>query len=305
MQSSLAAAGHSTAVMRAASYYSPVSNFQDRIAGIGYFRLIEDLEKHFEEKKEILKENLKKLMLLIFRPENLFVSVTTDEKGYLGVEGRVSTLRHLLYQIPVQTGKIHYDLEQKNEGFSTAGQVQYVAVSGNYKEAGYAYTGALRILKVILSYDYLWINLRVKGGAYGCMSGFKRSGESYFVSYRDPHLRRTLEVYEGVPEYVRTFAADEREMTKYIIGTISGKDVPRTPQTQGALGRMAYFRGLTVEMLQKERDQILNATVEDIHALAPLIQAVLSDDQLCVVGSENAIEKAKDVFMETKPLVSC
>ena len=125
------------------------------------------------------------------------------------------------------------------------------------------------------------------------MSGFKRSGESFFVSYRDPHLRRTLEVYEGVPEYVRTFAADEREMTKYIIGTISGKDVPRTPQTQGALGRMAYFRGLTVEMMQKERDQILNATVEDIHALAPLIEAVLSDDQLCVVGSESAIEKAK------------
>ena len=136
------------------------------------------------------------------------------------------------------------------------------------------------------------------------MSGFKRSGESYFVSYRDPHLRRTLEVYEGVPEYVRTFAADEREMTKYIIGTISGKDVPER-RRHSALGRMAYFRGLTVEMLQKERDQILNATVEDIHALAPLIQAVLSDDQLCVVGSENAIEKAKDVFMETKPLVSC
>ena len=79
---------------------------------------------------------------------------------------------------------------------------------------GFTYTGALEILKVALSYDYLWINLRVKGGAYGCMSGFKRSGESFFVSYRDPHLRRTLEVYEGVPEYVRTFAADEREMTK-------------------------------------------------------------------------------------------
>ena len=187
----------------------------------------------------------------------------------------------------------------------TSSQVNYLARCGNFVEKGLAYKGTLRTLKVILGYDYLWINLRVKGGAYGCMSGFKRSGESFFVSYRDPHLRRTLEIYEGVPEYVRTFAADEREMTKYIIGTISGKDVPRTPQTQGALGRMAYFRGLTVEMLQKERDQILNATVEDIHALAPLIQAVLSDDQLCVVGSENAIEKAKDVFMETKPLVSC
>ena len=122
------------------------------------------------------------------------------------------TLRHLLYQTPVQTGKIHYDLEQKNEGFSTAGQVQYVAVSGNYKEAGYAYTGALRILKVILSYNYLWMNIRVKGGAYGCMSGFSRTGEGYFVSYRDPNLERTMEVYEGIADYLRNFTVSDRDM---------------------------------------------------------------------------------------------
>ena len=101
---------------------------------------------------------------------------------------------------------------------------------------------------------------------------------------------------------MRNFSANEREMTKYIIGTISGKDTPRTPQMQGSLAKMAYFRGLTVEMLQKERDQILNATVEDIHALAPLIEAVLSDGQVCVVGSESAIDKAKDVFKEIKNL---
>ena len=94
-------------------------------------------------------------------------------------------------------------------------------------------------------------------------------------------------------------------MTKYIIGTISGKDVPRTPQTQGALGRMAYFRGLTVEMLQKERDQILNATVEDIHALAEIIEAVLAADQICVVGSESKVAEASDVLMEVKPLINC
>lgn len=180
-----------------------------------------------------------------------------------------------------------------------------MARTGNFVKKGFTYTGALEILKVALSYDYLWINLRVKGGAYGCMSGFKRSGESYFVSYRDPHLRRTLEVYEGVPEYVRTFAADEREMTKYIIGTISGKDVPRTPQTQGALAEWLISAVSLWRMLQKERDQILNATVEDNPCTGSSVQAVLSDDQLCVVGSENAIEKAKDVFMETKPLVSC
>ena len=194
---------------------------------------------------------------------------------------------------------------KKNEAFKTSGQVQYVAQNGNFRKKGLEYTGALEILKVILSYDYLWINLRVKGGAYGCMSGFKRNGESFLVSYRDPHLKRTLEVYQGVPDYIRVFEADEREMTKYIIGTISNKDVPRTPQMQGSISKTAYFSKVTEDMLQKERNQILGAQKEDIQKLAALVEAVLSDDQICVVGSETAIEKAEDVFMEVKPLIGC
>ena len=83
----------------------------------------------------------------------------------------------------------------------TSGQVQYVAQTGNFRKAGFEYTGTLNILKVALSYDYLWTNIRVKGGAYGCMSGFKRSGESFFVSYRDPHLKRTLDIFAGIPDY--------------------------------------------------------------------------------------------------------
>ena len=196
-------------------------------------------------------------------------------------------------------------MTKKNEGFKTSGQVQYVAQTGNFKKKGLEYTGALEILKVILSYDYLWMNLRVKGGAYGCMSGFKRNGESYLVSYRDPHLKRTLDVYKGIPDYIRNFQADEREMTKYIIGTISGKDVPRTPQMKGSVSKTAYFCGVTEEMLQKERDQILNASAEDIHALAEIIEAVLAADQICVVGSESKVAEASDVLMEVKPLINC
>ena len=298
-------AGHSTAVSRATSYFSATAYYNELTGGTAYYHFLEQLEKDYANKKGEIMARLQEVSRKLFTRANMLVNYTADDKGY---EQLPQNLKLLADKLPQGSGEKHaftHPVKNVNEGLKTSAQVDYVARCGNFRDAGLEYTGALKILQVILSYDYLWLNIRVKGGAYGCMSGFKRSGESYFVSYRDPHLRRTLEVYEGVPEYVRTFAADEREMTKYIIGTISGKDVPRTPQTQGALGRMAYFRGLTVEMLQKERDQILNATVEDIHALAPLIQAVLSDDQLCVVGSENAIEKAKDVFMETKPLVSC
>ena len=188
------------------------------------------------------------------------------KKGYQGVEGRVSTLRHLLYQTPIQTGRSITICSKETKDFYRR-QVQYVAVSGNFKEAGYEYTGALRILKVILSYDYLWMNIRVKGGAYGCMSNFRKSGDSFLVSYRDPHLKNTLKIFENTPEYLHTFTADEREMTKYIIGTISDLDVPLNPYAKGELSLGAWFAGITEEELQEERNQILTAQPEDIQAL--------------------------------------
>lgn len=304
-QANLVSAGHSTAVLRGASYSSPMAAFQDEMAGVGYYQFIEKLEKEFDSRKEELVKKLTALMTEILRPELLCVSYTGERESLDTVMKQVKALKDTLHTEAAEASSKPMSCEKKNEGFTTAGQVQYVARTGNFRKKGYEYTGALDILKVALSYDYLWMNLRVKGGAYGCMSGFKRSGESYFVSYRDPHLKRTLEVYEGIPEYVRTFQADEREMTKYIIGTISGKDVPRTPQMQGSISKTAYFCGITEEMMQKERDQILNADVEDIRNLAPLVEAILSDDAVCVVGSETAIEKEREIFKEIKSLISC
>ena len=302
-QASLASAGHSTAVLRGASYASPMAAFQDEMAGIGYYQFIEKLEKDFDSCKDEIVKNLRKVMEEVLRPENFCVSYTGERESLDVVKAQAAGIKKVLFNGQKPESVKQAPCIKKNEAFKTSGQVQYVAQNGNFRKKGLEYTGALEILKVILSYDYLWINLRVKGGAYGCMSGFKRNGESFLVSYRDPHLKRTLEVYQGVPDYIRAFEADEREMTKYIIGTISNKDVPRTPQMQGSISKTAYFSNGTEDMLQKERNQILGAQKEDIQKLAALVEAVLSDDQICVVGSETAIEKAEDVFMEVKPLI--
>ena len=302
-QASLASAGHSTAVLRGASYASPMAAFQDEMAGIGYYQFIEKLEKDFDSCKDEIVKNLRKVMEEVLRPENFCVSYTGERESLDVVKAQAAGIKKVLFNGQKPESVKQAPCIKKNEAFKTSGQVQYVAQNGNFRKKGLEYTGALEILKVILSYDYLWINLRVKGGAYGCMSGFKRNGESFLVSYRDPHLKRTLEVYQGVPDYIRAFEADEREMTKYIIGTISNKDVPRTPQMQGSISKTAYFSNVTEDMLQKERNQILGAQKEDIQKLAALVEAVLSDNQICVVGSETAIEKAEDVFMEVKPLI--
>jgi len=195
------------------------------------------------------------------------------------------------------------ELTKKNEGFTTAGQVQYVARSGNFVKEGFSYTGLLQIVKVMMSYDYLWQNIRVLGGAYGCMAAFGRTGDTTFVSYRDPNLRKTNEVYNGIPEYLEQFEADEREMTKYIIGTISDLDTPLTPSMKGRRSLGAYFSGITDEDVQRERDEILRAQPEQIRALAPLMRAVLGQENLCVIGNEQKIKEDADLFYSTRALV--
>ena len=152
------------------------------------------------------------------------------------------------------------------------------------------------MLKVIFSYDYLWINVRVKGGAYGCMSNFNRIGEGYFVSYRDPNLRRTLEVYDGVVDYLKDFTVSERDMTKYIIGTMSNIDQPMTPAAKGDRSMNLYMNKVSAEMIQKERREILEAGQDDIRRLSKVVEAVLKADQLCVIGSEEKIEEERNLF---------
>ena len=175
-------------------------------------------------------------------------------------------------------------------------------MAGNFIDAGAEYHGALQILKVIMGYEYLWQNIRVKGGAYGCMSSFNKLGEGYFVSYRDPHLKNTLEIYKGVTEYLRTFDVSDRDMTKFIIGTISGMDQPMTPAAKGDRSMNLYLNHVTEEMIQKERMEVLHATQQDIRDLADIVEKVLQADQICVIGNEDKIKEEQDVFTEVKAL---
>ena len=158
------------------------------------------------------------------------------------------------------------------------------------------------MLQNILNYDYLWIRLRVKGGAYGCMSGFGRDGDCYMVSYLDPKLAETNEVYEQLPEYLEQFNQDERSMDRYVIGAISEMDIPKNPAALGVRGLTAYLSGITREQLQKERDEVIDTDAKEIRALAPYAKAVLSNNCLCVVGNENKIKENSALFTTVRSL---
>jgi Zn-dependent M16 (insulinase) family peptidase len=303
LQMSFQSSGHTTAALRALSYDSPLAKFKDDVDGIGFYEVVREIEEHFEERKDELIANLKEIATNLFRADAMMVSYTASKDGLEAGHKVVSDLAGGLHTEP--RGKetpcvIH--CKKRNEGFKTSSKVQYVARVGNFIDHGAEYQGALQILKVILSYDYLWQNVRVKGGAYGCMSSFNRLGEGYFISYRDPNLKKTLDVYDGIVDYLKHFTVDERDMNKYVIGTMSNIDRPMTPASKGERSMNLYMNHVSEEMLMKERSRILNATVEDIRSLAGVVEAILAADQLCVIGSEEKIEEQKELFKEVKTL---
>lgn len=296
--------GHTTAALRAQSYASPISKFKDDTDGIGYYEAVKEMEEHFEEHRGKLVKHLQKLARQLFSADNLMVSLTSSGEGLETVENGIRMLKDKLFTGPKADTEPRCILHcrKRNEGFKTSSKVQYVARVGNFIDNGAQYSGALQILKVILSYDYLWQNIRVKGGAYGCMCNFNRIGEGYLISYRDPNLEKTMQVYEEVVDYLKEFDVNERDMNQYIIGTISNMDRPMTPSAKGDRSMNLYMNHVSEDMIRRERAEVLDATAEDIRKLAAVMEAMLKADQLCVIGSEEKIEEQKELFTEVKTL---
>ena len=288
-------AGHQVAVGRVASYFSPAASYMEKISGYDYYRFLKDIENDFDNKIENLKSKLYKLKSTIFNKNNLIVFVTGEDKELNLLKENMNKVVDILSTESLNNNEYKFNEEQKNEGLMTPANVDYVCKGYNFKKLGYNYNGSLLVLKTILGYDYLWNRVRVKGGAYGCMSTIARTGNMAFVSYRDPNLTETLKAFNEAPDFIKSFVSD-REMTKYIIGTISNLDMPLTPASKGEKALGMYMRGITKEDRQRERDEVLATNVETIKEYNKLIEDIMKKDFICVVGDEKKIKANKDVF---------
>ncbi len=299
-------AGHAASANRALSYFSKSALAKEKMDGIDFYEFIKDLEENFEEKYDSLAAGLLKVREMIFAKKNLMISYTADEMPLEILTKEVEGLYEVFYEAAdgceVNGEESDAVPVVKNEGFKTSSKVQYNAKAGNFVTKGFQYHGALKALHMMFSYDYLWQNIRVKGGAYGCMCGFTRLGNAYFTSYRDPNLSATLDVYKNAWEYVANFDADDRDMTKYIIGAIGNMDAPIDPSAKGMQMFRAWLMGVTTELIQKERDELLTCTQETIRSLAPLVKAAFEDNIICVIGNENKLEEEKELFKEVRSI---
>lgn len=302
MKMGIQESGHTATANRALSYFSKAAYLKEVMEGITFYEFVNDLYKNFDASYEDICEKLKAAIHAFAKPENLIISYTGQADIAKELTEALQSLKQYMNQDMEDVVEQKLDLQIKNEGFRTASKVQYVATAGNFLQKGYEYTGVLNVLQVIFSYDYLWINIRVKGGAYGCMCNFSRVGDSYFTSYRDPNLVKTYETYQHAAEYVENFDASDRDMLKYIIGAVAKLDAPMVPSAEGIYDFMCYLSGVTDEQIQEHRNQVLSTDVEAIRKQADLIKAITDSGTICVLGDEDVVQKEQELFKEIKNL---
>ena len=210
---------------RIASYLTPAGAYADQ-GGLPFYHFVKDFLADFDANFAKLPEIFGEVLRQVFNQQDLVVGITVPQEEYRNFEAAFAPLRQALSRLTFPKQRYRWKLSSRNEGLTSSSRVQYVGKGANFLKLGYKYTGTMRVLETLLRYDYFWTKIRVQGGAYGAFTSFNRNGMMNFGSYRDPNLKETLAVFDGTSDFLESFDASDREMTKAIIGTISNLDMP-------------------------------------------------------------------------------
>lgn len=287
--------GQTVAITRLYSYCAaaPRVNEQDEFS---YYQFLKNLVDNFAEQAPQVLEALQKLSQRFYQKSSYMLTYSCDAEDRASVREQALAFIDKLPEARVTDIVDVPTVASINEGITTAGKVQYVAAGGSFAKHGHKYVGAMAVLETILRYEYLWTKIRIQGGAYGATARFELNGLGVFASYRDPQLEKSLQAYSELAAWLKNVEFPERELNKYVIGTISGMDVPLTNTMRLDKAAVQYLKGVPDALRQRIRNEVLNVTNEDLQKLGKVVEDMLSDGLICVVGGKQPIEANKDLF---------
>jgi len=288
--------GHRVAYSRLMSYFSQKGYYEEELKGLKLYDTVAFIENNFDKMQKEIIDNFKKAYELLNNKNRITIGITAEKNQYIPIKDTVLNMMDSMNALDYAKTNTKFDLTVKNEALLAPFNVQYIAKGYDFKKLGYTHNGTMHVLKSILGLDYLWNKVRVQNGAYGCFAELGRNGSMFFVSYRDPNVGETLKTYDEAYEYVENFSASERDMTKYIIGTISKLDFPLTPAMKGERAQRFYISGITEELLQKERDEILATNQASIRKLGSMIKECMEQDYICALGNHDKIKQESQLF---------
>lgn len=299
-------AGHSVVALRLASTLGQTALLSELTGGVSYLDYLRQLIGRVEKDWPSVLRELETLRTGLVNRRGLSVNLTCREEDFAVCE---QALGGLLKMLPgevfagapfTRLPKSAFIPKKIDEALTLPAQVNYVGQGINLYELGYKYHGSIHVMLKYLRTGFLWEEIRVKGGAYGAMSSFDRlSGVLCLVSYRDPNVENTLNVYARVGEHLKNLAMDSGELERSIIGAIGELDAHLLPDAKGAASFARHLTADTDEQRQKMRDEILSAKLADFHALGEILTK-LEDGNICMLGGPAVEEYAKAKGIRTR-----
>jgi Zn-dependent M16 (insulinase) family peptidase len=297
MEASIIPNGNHYVMSRLQSYHSRLGRYDELLEGITYFRFLEDLLHRVESNPQEVADSFRDVAKYVFTRDNLLVNVTCAGKDYKKVEKRLQGITDVLQDVSHPTVDLEFESVDEDEAFMTASTVQYVGKAANLYEHGFEFSGQFDVLKALLRTVYLWDRVRVKGGAYGSSLNFDLyTGDLALVSYRDPNLSETLEIYDDIPGFLSQLEIQKEEFEKIVIGCAGKIDPPLTPDRKGSIAKIEHLTGMNHEFKQQRLEELLSTQMTDIREYASIFEKVRDEGTVCALGNEAKIKKSSSHF---------
>ena len=297
LESKFKNAGHAFVARRISSYYNPQSKLASYHSEYEFYLFILELLNNFENKFSEIINQLNTVSNLIFSSSRVLINFVGSEEEYSNYKKDISVYTDKLYNDTEKQDGFTLDFETPgySEGFYFDSLVQYVGLGYNIDN----YSGSHLVLRHILSLDYLWNNIRVKNGAYGSGAIFNAFGDFNLWSYRDPNLKETLDIYYNIDKYIKNFISDDKEMNKYIIGTLNTLDVIMSPSALATYSLNLYLTNSPFDKYDEIVEEIKNTNVDDVNKLSSNFNNMKDNAYVCVLGSKEKILSNSDLFRKT------
>ena len=264
----------------------------ERMGGISYLRFLRELVGRIDSDWAGVQQVLETIRDTLFNRPHMVVNVTTDGALWNQTQSQIGAFTERLPASERPLQQWPGPMAARSEGLVIPAQVNYVGKGANLKALGFEVSAAASVALKYLNTTYLWDKVRVQGGAYGGSSRFDlTSGNFSFLSYRDPNLLKTVDVYDGAAKALAA-GVGENDLTRSIIGVIGDMDGYQFPDAKGYGSMWRQLTGTTDAIRQQRRDEVLNASSKDFAELAEAVAAVASHGHVVVLGGEAAITAA-------------
>ena len=291
---------HYYAIFYSGSNLFPALHIDELTSGIRYYRFLCDIDTQLDKEPSVVIGKLKETAAYIFKQNLLEAAVGCETKDFIQVKEVLTN-----FELPFAENtpqKYEFNLKNEKVAFTNTSGIVYNITAFDFRKYNIPYHGKYQVLRTIINLEYLWNQVRVQGGAYGCGCKFMNSGFSYFYSYRDPNLAETYDVYQKLADEIAEFQADTREMTKYILGTINELDQPKTNMDRLNAAINKYYKNISDDTVIKQRQEILQTTAEDIRQCQDLLKKI-NCENICTIGNEQKIKNQKEYFNYIEPLI--